>query len=193
MDLHKIFSESLSFDAYQKAVEVMTGEKLNSGNPDEVSLFSHVSLNDTRIQRLLKTLSFEDFKEDILSVNPISLLVISEGWCGDASQILPVLVKMQEMNPNIRLGFVFRDQNPLLIEKYNYKGTASIPIVIGIRDKEEVFTWGPRPEPGLKLLQKYKEEESYTKEEFSIDLQKWYNKDKGQTILQELLLACKSK
>ena len=42
---------------------------------------------------------------------PITWLVLTEGWCGDAGQIVPVLEKMAQQNPNITHRIILRDEN----------------------------------------------------------------------------------
>lgn len=192
MELTSYLEKAYDFDAYLDRVERLMVDFSENENQEQKELYSHVPLNLTRIKRLTKSLKFsEDLQANIHALEGITYLVISEGWCGDASQILPVLKKMAEINPKIELKTVFRDENLELIEAYAYNNTLSIPIVIGVREGKEVFRWGPRPVPGLKLALKYKAEEGYTKAEFGKDLQKWYNKDKGVTIVNEIVALSK--
>ena len=57
-------------------------------------------------------------------------LVISEGWCGDAAHSLPVMNKMAELNPNIEMRVVLRDQHETLMNQFLTNGGKSIPKLI---------------------------------------------------------------
>ncbi|HEU0052219.1 MAG TPA: thioredoxin family protein, partial [Longimicrobium sp.] len=74
------------------------------------------------------------------------LLVISEDWCGDAFNTVPVIAKVAEALPNFELRVVKRDENLELMDEYLTNGSRSIPLVVVLRDD---FTpagrWGPRP------------------------------------------------
>jgi len=114
------------------------------------------------------------------------ILIISEPWCGDASQSIPVIVKFFHKN-EIRITYL--NQEPSLIENYLTEGGKSIPIVIFIDENfDEIAHWGPRPKYGKELLEKYKSNpETYTKDNFYNDLQVYYAKNKGFDTIEELL------
>ncbi len=184
--LKEYLEKAISYDDYMQIVE----KEANSSN--EKAEFS--ALNLKRMQRLNKTFSLNDEQKSKLQsiTKDCSLLVITETWCGDASQILPVLHKISEaVGSNMKL--VFRDENPELMQEYSYNGTQSIPIVIGVDSTnfKEAFRWGPRTKTGTELLKKFKENpESYSKEKFHIDLQQFYNHNKGQEIFEEIFENC---
>ncbi len=182
--LQQYFLEGLTFDEYNLNNENFIQTETNHEKHE------FYQLNAARTNRLNKKwqLSDEQKKElDALS-NKIELLVITEGWCGDASQILPIIQKMVEYSSNVNARIVYRDQNHDLINQYLTNGTQSIPIVVGIdvSTGKEKFHWGPRPQFGMQLLSDMKNG-TISKEQFYIDLQKAYNKDKGASIFNELL------
>ncbi len=46
-------------------------------------------------------------------------LILTEHWCGDASQTLPVFNKIAEMSEGkIEMKLVYRDENPELMDAY---------------------------------------------------------------------------
>ena len=65
-------------------------------------------------------------------------LVISEGWCGDAAQLLPIVNKMAIESGKIELSIVLRDENDALMNLFLTNNSKSIPIVI-IVDKLELM------------------------------------------------------
>ena len=114
------------------------------------------------------------------------ILIISEAWCGDASQVIPVVVKFFEQ---FEVKISYRDQEPSLIENYLTNGGKSIPIVIFLdEDFNEIAHWGPRPKHGTELLNKHKANpEEFTKEKFYVELQTYYAKNRGFDTIEELL------
>lgn len=168
--------------------------KVREKSEAEIEFYEYYDLNLQRMQRLDKVIELSDNQLERLSKlnKKMTFIVITEGWCGDAAQILPVIEKMKQATKFIELKIVYRDENPELMQAYLTNGSMSIPIVIGVdaETAEELFHWGPRPEFGQELLRKFKNEE-ITQEEFHLNLQKAYNKDKGMSIVDELLLKLK--
>ncbi|MGH7702900.1 MAG: thioredoxin family protein [Gemmatimonadales bacterium] len=118
----------------------------------------------------------------------LRLLVISEDWCGDASNTVPVLAKWAEQTPGLELRIVRRDENRELMNRYLTNGSRSIPIVILLdQDFREIGHWGPRPSE----LQAWVMEHRATtpKPELYPQVRRWYAKDKGETTLREVLDA----
>lgn len=120
------------------------------------------------------------------ALGPRRLLAISEDWCGDAVNTLPVVARLAEETPEWELRVVDRDANPELMDRYLTDGSRSIPVVVVLdRDFQEVGWWGPRPEElqtwvlgdGQELAsgERYKEQ------------RRWYARDRGGTLLAELL------
>ena len=95
-------------------------------------------LNESRMRRLDKTMRITD--ENGAKLKALTKryiwLVLSESWCGDAAQILPILHKMElESNGKIEMKLVLRDENETLMNHFlTHKGKA-IPKLIVI-DKE---------------------------------------------------------
>ena len=68
--------------------------------------------------------------------------------------------------------------------KFNEEAVAKIK---SIKQKVVVSTWGPRSINATKLVEAYKAEHGKLSPEFKQDLQVFYNKDKGQSVLEDLL------
>src|SRR5262249_17775401 len=115
-------------------------------------------------------------------------LVLTEAWCGDAAHSIPVLHALALQNPLITLCFVFRDENPELMDAYLTNGVSrSIPKLIAMdtATHEELFTWGPRPAPLQAIFMKMRGE-GMVYGAIKEELQRWYNKDKSVTIQEEM-------
>lgn len=117
---------------------------------------------------------------------PWHLLVLSEDWCGDSLNTLPVIARLTEKTPLIDMRIIGRDANPDLIASHLAGLSQSIPVIMVLDDDFiEHGWWGPRPgelqawvtESGLAL----------PKEERYRQVRMWYARDHGQTAVQELL------
>lgn len=193
MNLQKYLEKGLSYPDYLRKIEDQLHDLEQSG--DEKGYGKYYSINLKRIDRLDKSFELSaEQKQKLKSIKPnFKLLSISEGWCGDAAQSMPVMnVIMNELG--IEQKIVLRDENAELMDAYLTDGARSIPIYIGVdENSEEIFRFGPRPKEGMKMLKKHKENpEVYTDDDFHKDLQIWYNQDKGTAIFDEFLETVKS-
>jgi hypothetical protein len=116
-------------------------------------------------------------------------LVITEGWCGDAAQIVPVLEAIaQASHGQLTTRYVLRDENLDLMDRYLTNGGRSIPklVVLHADTLTEAATWGPRPAPAQELFVRLKQEQ-VPYEEFATQLHSWYAKDRTLSTQRELL------
>lgn len=187
MNLNEYFGKGLNYADYLTKIEQQFHQLENGEDPEGFA--DYFSINLKRIERLNKSIKLSDEQQNKLkSIEPdFRILTISEGWCGDASQIVPVVEKIAN-GLNIEHHIVFRDENPELMDAYLTNGSKSIPIFIGVDNHgKEIFRFGPRPKAGMELLKKAKEDPAgFDKDKFHNDLQLWYNKDKGNSIFNEL-------
>lgn len=116
------------------------------------------------------------------------LLVISEDWCGDASNTVPVLARFAEAAPNVELRVVERDENPDLMDRYLTNGGRAIPVAV-VLDGElrPRGHWGPRPEELQEFVISEKEKGERPMSEIYREARRWYASDAGETTLRELL------
>jgi hypothetical protein len=114
------------------------------------------------------------------------LLVLSEDWCGDAVNAVPIVAKLVELSPNVDLRVLARDENPDLMDTHLTGTSRSIPVVIVLDEEfQEQGWWGPRPAglqrwvlgPGRMLA----------KDERYRQVRAWYARDAGHTILEEVV------
>ncbi|MEZ7886773.1 MAG: thioredoxin family protein [Flavobacteriales bacterium] len=190
--IQKSLEKALSFKEYISLIEKLHLENKATSFQDNEEFFAYSKLGLTRTLRIFKTIKLSP--EISLKVksraNNQTWLLITESWCGDASQTVPIIAKLASLNAQVELKIVLRDSNKGLMEHYLTNGAESIPI-LAILDKnlEETGRWGPRPEPAKKKVLAYKnlEEPKPPYSELSTELQKWYNKDKGALTQTELL------
>ena len=182
-DIKNYWNRAITFEQYVKDLE---DEILSDNN---LEFKPYYELNKKRMERMVNTYrvqeaQMKEFKELNYSGK---LLIITEGWCGDAAQSLPVIYRFFKKFLEIKI--VYRDQNEDLMNQYLTNDSKSIPIVLILNeDKEVVAHWGPRPEFGNELFRHYKNnEETYPKEKLMEDMQMAYNKDKGVAIIDEMI------
>ena len=184
-------SQSHSYVDYRNYIKDLLNEGKSSGNEQSEALTHYSELNEARMNRLEKTVKIST--EIIQKLNQLNgdyiWLVISEGWCGDAAQILPVIYKMAELSERIDLKIVFRDENEDLMNLFLSNGTKSIPKLL-ILDKSTLDVlghFGPRPIGAKQLILDYKAKHGIVDETAKTNLQLWYLHDKGLSTQKEIL------
>ena len=182
-------SNSMSYPTYVKLVKDLFDEGKSTTKDGGQSLVDYTKLNISRMKRIAKTTKLsDDIIQKVKSINhPITWLVLTEGWCGDAAQNLPIIEAIANLNENIDLRVVLRDENPELMNAYLTNGNMAIPKLIQIEDEEVTNTWGPRPTIATKMVADYKAANGTLTPEFKKDLQIWYNKDKGENTIQDIM------
>lgn len=188
--IESALNNSISYNDYRVLVAQQAENKATSGETQSESLINYTMLNDRRMKRWDKTVKISTESSEALQSysKKTTWLVLSESWCGDAAHMIPVLNKIAELNPNIELRIVFRDEHIELMDQYLTNGGRSIPKLIMIDDTsgDVVNTYGPRPTTATEMVNAYKAEHGQLTAEFKEDLQRWYNKDKGQTTISDL-------
>jgi hypothetical protein len=148
----------------------------------------YLPLNAQRFNRVYNHFecseAFLSFAENVKTET--EWVIITEPWCGDAAQNLPVLIRLIEKIANARYTLQLRDTSSE-IDSYLTNGGKAIPKVI-VRNaaSEDLFTWGPRPEKAQTLFWALKSG-GKTMAEMHEGLHKWYADDKGASLEAELL------
>ena len=192
--MKKIIENSLqtaiSYTGYRSLVRnlLIKGKSTSSEQSEDLTNYSR--LNDRRMKRLDKTIKIsEDTIQEFKKVKqPQTWLVLTEGWCGDAAQNLPILDKIASDTANIDLKIVLRDENLDLMDLFLTNGGRSIPKLIALdKDNNVLDFWGPRPTIATKMVADYKEKNGALDPQFKQDLQVWYNKDKGKSVQEDFV------
>jgi len=181
---------SMTYQDYRALVKQLVAENTTTGNEKTNELANYTKMNDQRMKRWDKTLKIaKSSQKKILAFSQnVTWLVITESWCGDAAHVLPVLNKIAELNSNINLRIVLRDENLELMDQFLTFGSRSVPKLIMIDDETEtvINTYGPRPSEATHFVNRYKAMYGTLTPEFKEDLQHWYNNDKGQNIIDNV-------
>ena len=189
--IHNSLASAQSYKEYKEMVLSLIKEGKSTGAEQNESRYHFSKLNNQRMKRLDKQtkLSEETLTKTQKIQKDFTWLVLTESWCGDAAQTLPVINKFAEANEKIALKVVLRDENEDLMNQFLTNGSKSIPklIVVENESKKVVGSWGPRSEKAAKMVMDYKEKYGKIDDKFKMDLQNWYNADKGANIEKELL------
>lgn len=114
------------------------------------------------------------------------LLVLSEDWCGDAVNTVPVVALLAALCSNLDLRVLGRDANPDLMDAHLTGASRSIPVIIVLDEAfEERGWWGPRPT----ALQRWVSGQGQLLEKTTRyrEARTWYARDRGRTTLEEVV------
>jgi hypothetical protein len=189
--LKNALNNSYSYQDYRKTVTDLLQEGKSSGAIQSEALVNFSRLNETRMHRLDKTIVIDEAIISKLKTiqSKYIWLVISEGWCGDAAQILPIFNKMSEVSDYIDFKIVFRDDNEALMNLFLTNGSKSIPklIILYKNALDVIADWGPRPKGAIDLVQNYKDKFGVIDDTIKAELQMWYLHDKGLSTQKEIM------
>jgi hypothetical protein len=189
--IKRSLQDSYSYMEYRELVSRLAENGKSTGAEQSDLLAKYTQLNYARMRRWDRTLKLSE--EQILKIKrlskPITFLVLTESWCGDAASSVPVFQKIAQASDKIKLRIILRDENLDLMGNYLTKNALSIPKLIlwDLNSEKVLADWGPRPKPATNLVDAFKEEHGQLTPEFRESLQMWYNKDKGKSIQQEVV------
>lgn len=185
----EIFSEQgMDYQTYRALVDQLLLEGKATG--DVTYDLHYTKMNVQRMSRVDKTINLGAELSSVVDnlTENYKFLVITEGWCGDAAQIVPVFNKIAAASlGKINLKFVLRDKNLPLIDAHLTNGGRAIPVLIVLNEQADrvLATWAPRPHILQALLMEWKKETT----EMTVIAEKlhgWYAKDKTQSTQAEL-------
>ncbi|MBN8568213.1 MAG: thioredoxin family protein [Ignavibacteria bacterium] len=189
IDISKI-ENRYSYEKYMNLSEELVEQKRTTGLSQSESLVEYTKLNYFRMTRVDKTMVVKhDVKNLIESIDEKKYwILITEAWCGDAAQTVPIIGRLAELNKNIELIIILRDENTELMDKYLTNGARSIPMLISLNENfEEEWHWGPRPRPAQAMVIENKETQALSFDEIKKQVQLWYAEDKTNTTQLEIL------
>jgi len=181
-NLKPYFNSGITYNQY------LVNEENLLNSSEDFKYREYHELNERRMKRNNK-IAEKSIQLNDAQVNQLTnkkLLVITEGWCGDASQIVPFAVRIGE-KANMEVKLIYRDQNTDLMNEYLTNGGMAIPVIILVDENYNTINYfAPRPKEAQELMLSMKAKDS-PKDEISLALQKWYNKDRGGQVVAEIL------
>ena len=186
--MKEYIEKSMTFAEYIKLIDDLLLDGKTTGPVQSEAMFNYGKLNRKRMHRLEKTVNLDEMlKRTVQNLNAKWIwLIITEGWCGDAAQNIPVIEKIAAENDGIETRYVLRDENLELMDAYLTDGARSIPklICLDAETLEVVGTWGARPQAAQELFNAMKAQ-GLAKPLMMENLQRWYFADKNQSIQKE--------
>lgn len=188
MTLNNYIQKAINYKQYRNLLQDLMAQGKTTGDNQSEEYLHYAKLNLQRMLRLEKTtvLSTDLTKACASVTKEVVWLVITEGWCGDAAQNIPVFEKITEICDKIELKLILRDEHPELMNAYLTNGSKAIPKLICVEkvSGKELFVWGPRPADLQTLVMDLKAEGA-SLEDKSLQVQKWYNADKTLSVQAE--------
>lgn len=89
----------------------------------------------------------ENFEQEVLKAEGTVIVDFYADWCGPCKMQAPIIEKIAEENPNVKVGKLNVDENPNLAVKYEIMSIPTILIIkngqivrelVGLTDKEEI-------------------------------------------------------
>ena len=190
----------MTYQTYRQLTDELLAQGKTTGGNHSEAMIHYTQLNVVRMNRLDKTTRLlEGVKEQLQQINrPMIWLTLTEAWCGDAAQTIPVLQKMTEVNELVELRLILRDEHPEIMNAFLTNGGRSIPkvILLDAQTLGVLGSWGPRPAAVQEMVMSAKadldvltdkEDKKNRYHELITAAQKWYAKDKTKSIQQEFL------
>lgn len=183
---------AFTYDEYRELIDKLLRQDKTTGENHSESMLHYTKMNVHRMKRLDKQI---DLKEELIHKlenldRSLTWLILTEGWCGDAAQVIPVIQKMADQTKMIQTRYILRDEHLDIMDQFLTDGRArSIPKLICLDSKtlEILGEWGPRPDEAQYLFKKMKDNHEYTSQERAEKLHKWYADDKTESVQDEFI------
>ncbi len=186
--MKQYLDKSISYSDYISLIDILVAEGKTTGPTQSESLAHFTKLNAHRMHRLAKTIGLDDTVIEAAAANPLkqTWLIITEAWCGDAAQNIPVIEKIAAESDIIETRYILRDENPELMDQFLTNKARSIPKLIALDAVtfEVTWTWGARPVAAQSLYDSLRAD-SVPKAEILEYMQRWYNDDRGLSVQRE--------
>lgn len=185
----EVIDQAMTYGEYRKLIDNLLEEGKTTGPRQSEKMADYTRINVHRMNRLDKHVDLTpSLKEQLECLDDEWIwMVLTEAWCGDAAQNIPVIVKMAEVSDNIELKFILRDQHLDIMDEYLTNGGRSIPklICLDAITMKEIGTWGPRPAEAQEKAMKWKDALNVSKSKWAEKLHTWYADDRTETLQEE--------
>lgn len=180
----------MSYTEYRGLIEQLLIGGQTTGENQSAAMIDYTRINVQRMNRLDSRVALDEML--LMSLRALKhdwyWVVLTEAWSGDAAENIPILAKIADATPRIKMKLLLRDEYLEIFNHYTVKNNKSIPLLICLTQDTltEVGTWGPRPAPVQKIVFDYKSNVKNTQEEFMQNIIQWYRADRGNTLQNEM-------
>ncbi len=188
----EVLKSAYDYQEYRDKIDELLADNKTTGENHSEAMIHYTTMNVHRMKRLDKQITLnEELRERLQKVErEMVWLVLTEAWCGDAAQIIPLLEKMAEASGKITLKFILRDENLEIMDQFLTHGSSrSIPKLICLDGEtlEVLGDWGPRPEEAQDVFNGARNIPNIASQEVAERLHKWYATNKTKSAQEELL------
>lgn len=182
-----LLDSAYTYASYRSLIDALVAQGMTTGPIQNEKMLDYTKMNVFRMNRLDTTFKFiPELEAALPNAKPQTWLVITEAWCGDAANILPVFNQVELANPAIQVLYILRDDHLDIMDLYLTNGGRSIPkLVVMDADGKETGTWGPRPAEAQALMDEWKAQDMPYKQKAE-KLQLWYARNRTHAIQMEL-------
>lgn len=182
-----------NYEEYRELIENLLKRNKTSGENHSEKMLHYTKMNVHRMRRLDKQIELRDeLIEKLQNVSrPMIWLTLTEGWCGDAAQIVPLIQKMADQTKMIQSRYILRDEKLEIMNQFLTEGRSrSIPKLICLDSQtlNVLGEWGPRPTEAQQLFKNLRAGDEYSSRERAEILHKWYAEDKTSSVQNEFIL-----
>ena len=184
----ELISNAMDYKSYRLLIDSLLAEDKTTGDNHSKAMLAYTRQNNRRMGRLDRQTQLEaDLRKSLSLLKRETIwLVLTEAWCGDAAQSIPVMAKAAD-ECDATLKLILRDENLDLMDRFLTNGARSIPmlLVLDAESKELLGKWGPRPAPAQAMvMHSIASGEDYHDRHH--DLHLWYGRDRTKTFQAEL-------
>ena len=186
--MKQYLDNAFSYGDYLAHIDRLLAENKTTGQNQSDVMVDFTRLNRRRMERIGKTTTLDsDIVRSVRLNNRRQIwLVITEGWCGDAAQNIPLIEKIASQSDIIETRYILRDENLDLMDQFLTNGGRAIAKLIALDAEtlDVLGTWGARPAEAQKLFENLKAQD-VPKPLIMENLQRWYNNDRGRSLRAE--------
>ncbi|TVQ01680.1 MAG: thioredoxin family protein [Balneolaceae bacterium] len=187
-----IIENAYTYQEYRNLIDNLLKEGKTTGENHSESMLHYTKMSVHRMKRLDKRLELSgDLKNRLQNLDRhLTWLVLTEAWCGDAGQAVPVIQKMADESSKIQTRYILRNEHLELMDQFLTDGRSrSVPKVICLdsRTLDVLGAWGPRPEEAQQLHKDLRNRDDVSSREAAETLHKWYADDHTASIQKEFL------
>jgi hypothetical protein len=187
-----IIENAYSYDEYRELIDTLLKQGKTSGENHSEAMLHYTKMNVHRMKRLDKQTGLSDEIRTRLEKieRPMIWLILTEAWCGDAAQSIPIIQKMADVSKKVQTRYIFRDQNLKIMDQFLTNGRSrSVPkiVVLDMKTLEVLGSWGPRPDTAQNLYDELRNRSDIPKQTAAESLHKWYADDNTESMQKEFL------
>ncbi len=183
----QVKAKGITYSAYLDLMTLQAAVDLAGLSAEEAQKVEFTKLNLHRSERMGRTWKpGEALAERVVSIEADQLwMVLTEPWCGDSAQCLPVIAALAQLNSAVDLRIVLRDENLPIMDQFLTDGKRSIPrLVIFDTSYRIMGQWGPRPAEAQSVFDAARSS-GLEKPQILEKLHLWYGRDRHRALESE--------